>query len=729
MKNSLFAKLAAPTRATIAMTAVWLFLAPTARAAFVSADDDAGEQTLLLADELTYDRDADTITASGFVEIQRGDRILLADNIVFDRNTDIATATGHVSILDNTGSVFFFEKIQVASDLKQGLADEVRVLLADKSRMASRIFRRLPSGLDELYSVVYTPCDSCKGETPLWQIKADRVRYDHDGQMVYYKNAWFELGGVPVFYTPYLAHPDPMSDSKSGLLLPAIGASRNLGAFYRQPYYLRLSDTNDATIEPFLTSAAGQGAILQYRQNFPSGEIRLDGSLIGNDPDLNEDLRGHFKGVARWDMDENWRSGTDINFASDRTYLRRYAFDAPTWLTSSVFAERFSQQSYFSANTYYFQRQRVQISSSTVPVIAPLLAYNYVTLPDSWGGTWNFDANTLVLFREVGTDTNRLSAGAGYSVPYTTSFGSIFTLRTHFRADGYYVSDVVRPNRPSLYSGTAGRVVPEASLEWRMPFVSNQYGFDQVLEPIAMVAVSPHNLNVSRIPNEDSLDLEFDDTNLFSMNRFSGIDRAETGARVNYGVHWTTFNNTVGTLDTLVGQSYRFYADPAFLPLSGLAGHLSDYVGHVSYSPNDLVNIQYRFRLDKDTFASRRSGVTATIGPAPFRVTTGYLFVKADTPQQALLGSTEEFYVQVSSRFSQHWSINASHRQNLGQSGGAIHSDIGVTYEDECFVIGVDIANDNTSDRDFKRGLAVLLTLSFKTIGDIKFNTDIGARR
>ncbi len=731
MKNFTFAKLAAPMRTTAAMTAVWLFMMPAAvRAAeFINPDDDGAEQTLLLADEITYDRDANTVTANGFVEIQRGDRLLLADKVTFDRNTDIATATGHVSLVDDTGTVFFFEKIQVASDLKQGLADEVRVLLTDKSRMASHVYRRLPNGLNELYSAIYTPCDSCSGETPLWQIKADRVRYDRDAQMVYYKNAWMEVGGIPIFYTPYLAHPDPTSDAKSGFLLPAIGASRNLGVFYKQPYYIRLSDTNDSTIDPFLTSSAGQGAILQYRQNFPRGEIRLDGSLIANDSDSNEDLRGHFKGVARWDIDENWRSGTDLNFASDQTYLRRYAFDAPTWLTSNVFAERFSQQSYFSSNFYYFQNQRAQIVSSSVPVIAPLLNYNYVTLPDGWGGTWNFNANTLVLFREVGTDSNRLSTSAGYTVPYTSSYGAIYTLRADVRADGYYVRDVVRPNRTAPYDGTAGRFVPEASLEWRMPFSSNRYNVTQVVEPIAMIAVSPHNLNPSRIPNEDSLDLEFDDTNLFSMNRFSGLDRVETGARVNYGVRWSAFNNTVGTLDAMLGQSYRFHDDPTFLPLSGLSGHLSDYVGHVGFTPNDLISLQYRFRLDKDTFASRRAEITTSVGPPPFRLTTSYLFVKADTPQRVLLGSTEEFFVQVSSRFSQHWSISASHRQNLGQNGGTIHSDFGVTYEDECFVIGIDIANDNTQDRDFKRGLAVLLTLNFKTIGDIKFNTDIGTQR
>ena len=64
------------------------------------------------------------------------------------------------------------------------------------------------------------------------------------------------------------------------------------------------------------------------------------------------------------------RSGTDIRLASDRTYLRRYNFIAPTWLTSNIFAERFTTNSYFSANAYYFQRQRIAPTSGSVPGVA-----------------------------------------------------------------------------------------------------------------------------------------------------------------------------------------------------------------------------------------------------------------------------------------------------------------------------------------------------------------------
>ena len=710
------------------IVAAGVFTPHSAHAAFVEtpADSSADEQSLLQADEISYDDTNTTVTAIGYVEIHRAGRVLLADKIVYNRTTDVATATGNVSITDTNGSVLFFDSIQITGDLKEGLASEVRVLLADKSRMASRLYRRNPDGTSELDNAVYSACDSCGDQTPLWQIKASHVRYDPEAEMVYYNNAWVEFGGLPVFYTPYLAHPDPTAGAKSGLLLPTIGASRNLGLSYKQPYYIHIAPDRDATLTPFLTSEAGKGAIGEYRQDFESARLRVFGSLMGDDNDFNSDLRGHLDATARWDMDENWRSGTDIRLASDRTYLRRYNFIAPTWLASNLFAERFTSNSYFSANAYYFQRQRIASAAGSVPGVIPLLNYNYASDPDSLGGYWTVDGNGLVLVRETGTDTNRLSTRVGWNLPYTASYGGVYTFRASVRGDGYYVRNLPRPARGDVFTGTTGRVVPETSVEWRMPLVSDSFGIHQFLEPIVMGVYSPVGSNKDTIPNEDSLDLEFDDTNLFSTQRFTGYDRVETGARINYGVHWATFSRSIGTVSAIVGQVYRFHDDAAFSPQSGLRGYFSDYVGHVDLTPNPYVTMQYRFRLDKDTLESRRSELSATVGPELLRVTTSYVFVKAGTTATP---STEELYMALSSRLSQNWSMAFSHRQNLTASGGAIRTDVGITYEDECVVLGLDFAKDNTQDRDFKKGLAVVLRLSMKTIGDLKFNTDVGAER
>jgi len=296
------------------------------------------------------------------------------------------------------------------------------------------------------------------------------------------------------------------------------------------------------------------------------------------------------------------------------------------------------------------------------------------------------------------------------------------------RGDGYYVRDVVRPTIGDTFTGTVGRAVPEVSLEWKFPFVRNDGRVHQVLEPIVMGVVSPKARNPEAIPNEDSRDFEFDDSNLFDPQRFTGYDRVDGGARVNYGLKWSAYRGGGGNISRFLGQSYRFDRNTVFTPLSGLNGKWSDVVGRVEASPNPYINVMYRFRLDKDNFATRRSELATYIGPeiAPFGAS--YIYLQQD-PTSAVLAEREELFTSFSTRLTQYWSLNASHREDLSPGGGRIRTAFGFTYEDECFIFGLDLADDNTEDRDFKRGVSVLLRFNLKSIGDIRFNTGVGARQ
>ena len=278
------------------------------------------------ADEVSYDKDNDVVTATGRVEIQRAGQILLADKVVYNRTTDTATATGHVSLIEPNGTVAYVEKIDVSGDLKEALAGEIRVMMADKSRMTGRIFRRTNEHTDEIYQGAYTACDICDDKSPLWRIQADRVVRDIDAQMVYYHDLWLDIKGVPVFYTPYLSTPDPTAGRKSGLLNPEFGGGSILGALiFAQPYYINIAPDRDATITPFFSSNAGKGATLEYRQDFKEGRFDFFGTGVDDEnPTSPHDFRGNIRSMARWDIDDNWRSGADVNLASDQTYLRDF---------------------------------------------------------------------------------------------------------------------------------------------------------------------------------------------------------------------------------------------------------------------------------------------------------------------------------------------------------------------------------------------------------------------
>ena len=117
------------------------------------------------------------------------------------------------------------------------------------------------------------------------------------------------------------------------------------------------------------------------------------------------------------------------------------------------------------------------------------------------------------------------------------------------------------------------RTVPTAAVELRWPLVRSTRSADHVIEPIAQVVWS--EAYGEEGPNEDSQLPEFDETNLFSLNRFPGEDRVETGLRANLGVSYTRQDPSGWSLGATFGQVVRAEPDDEFwstAPASPAAG-------------------------------------------------------------------------------------------------------------------------------------------------------------
>ena len=210
---------------------------------------DQEQPVLLKADLVRQNRELGTITATGNVEFSQGGRTLLADTVTYNQRTETITASGNISLLEPSGEVFFAEFVELSDDLKDGVAEGIRVLLPDRSRIAA-VGGRLVAGIrTTMRKAVYSPCELCKehpDHPPTWQIKAFEVVHDRANQEIEYKDAWLEFYGVPVLYTPYFFHPDPTIKRKTGLLTPSFGLSSELGTMVRVPIYVAISPTMDA---------------------------------------------------------------------------------------------------------------------------------------------------------------------------------------------------------------------------------------------------------------------------------------------------------------------------------------------------------------------------------------------------------------------------------------------------------------------------------------------------
>ena len=713
-------------RGALARVSMWFF--GTLMIVPVAFADDIDSPAVFRADEVVVDEELGTVVATGNVEIYQAGRILLADSVTYNQREDTLSATGNVSITEPTGEVMFGEYVELTGDLRQGLIRDIRILLTDGSRIAALSAGRSNGDRTDMYKAVYSPCDICPDSVikePLWQIKAFRVTHDQRFRDIEYKDAFFEVYGVPVAYLPYFTHPDPSVKRRSGLLLPEYGSRSALGLTFKTPLYLVLAPHRDLTIAPIFTTEEGVVMTAEYRERTSNGYYEFAGSatrVTKRDDDGAEldstQTRGHIFGEGRFQLNPVWRAGFDLQRSSDDTYLDRYGLSSLDTLTTSLFAEGFRDRSYVSAFSYLFQGLQEQDEQSDTPIIFPLLDFNSHGSRGAGGFRLDIDANLLVATRYGGTDSRRISLGGTVERPYYTPGGAIATLTFALRGDLYWTSGLARPDPRSGSStdGVSGRVYPLAALNWRLPLVRPGDEVQHLIEPVATAILSPFGGNDSRIPNEDSIDLEFDDTNLFSLNRFPGLDRVEGGPRAIYGVRYGMFHPSGGYASAFIGQNYRIRDDDTFRDGSGLEDNLSDFVGRVDVVPSRFIDLNYRFRFDSSAITARRNEVDLRAGPKWLRLNLEYLRI-IDTPMELEnVGEREEIAASATLRITPHWSARASSRRDIQERRTINYGGL-IGYEDECINMSLSAQRSFTRNRDAEPNTTFRFIIKLKNLG------------
>lgn len=671
----------------------------------------------LSADEMSFDQERNLITARGNVEVVHGDRKLVADIITYDQRTDIVYASGNVELTEPGGERIFGDRMEISGDLKDAIVESIGIILTDRSRIAAAGARRSDATITEMRKGVYSPCNLCQDEPekpPLWQLKAVKIIHDKNSKTIEYRDAWLEVMGVPVAYTPYFLHPDPTVKRQSGFLAPSFGGSSDLGFVAQVPYFFNIAPNQDATVTALATGNEGSGAIGEYRHRFLSGSLDATASMVLGDTE--DDFRGHIDAEGRFDINDTWRLGFDFNRATDDTYLRRYGFSAGNSLDSRLFAERFRKRNYLAVNAYAFQRLREEDDAGLEPLILPMIDFNHIGQPDRFGGQTVLDVNLLSLTRDEGADTRRLSIRPGWQLPFLGPLGDAYKLSLSVLGNFYLVDELARTGK-SNFSGFSKRLVPQVLLDWRMPFVKEGRDVSQVIEPIAVAIYSPNAGNPDEIPNEDSQELEFDDTNLFSPNKFSGIDRIEDGPRINYGVKWGVYGKKGGSASFFIGQTWRPRSSKTFVTGSGLEEDFSDIVGRASISPLEGLNLLYRTRFASDNFTWKRNEVAFSAGAPSLNVSANYVFIERQ--QDSEFAGREELNMSASSQLNRFWRVRVSGLRDIA-SDEMRSLNASLVYENECVIFTTRASRTFFRDRDLEPTDQLTFNVVLKTLGEVR---------
>jgi LPS-assembly protein len=747
--------------------------------------NDPNAQMLVTADEIQYDYTNERVSAVSRVQIHYSGAILEADKVIYDQKAKRLHAEGNVRLTDADGKIFYANMLDLSDDFRDGFVDSLRLDSPDKTRIAAVSAERTANNITVFQNGVYTACEPCAEDPrkpPLWQVKAARIIHDQTEKMVYYEDARIEFFGVPLAYVPFFSAPDPTVKRKTGFLMPSATYNSVYGFGLTTPFYWALAPNYDLTITPTFTSNQGPLLQLEWRHRLMEGAYAIRAAGIwqlDKDQFINElphnsinsgfrDFRGMVQTNGQFNLGDQWVWGWDGTLVTDKPFLQDYSvIKIPPELVSQAYLAGRGERSYFDARAIHYLGLSAFDSQSQLPVIHPVIDYFNTVKQPVLGGElgYRFNVTSLsrsdadfnpitlaalnmnactpttpdpaakipanCLLRGIPGDFTRGSADALWRRSIVDPVGQVWTPFASARVDAAALSVTPEPgvaNYIATGDSTVVRGMAAAGVEYRYPFISAHSWGTQTIEPIAQVIVRPNETAIGRFPNEDAQSLIFSDTNLLSIDKFSGYDRVEGGTRANVAVQYTAQFNRGGYVNALFGQSYQLFGKNSFASPdttntaldSGLESRVSDYVARLTFQPTSTYGVITRFRLDEKSLDVRTAEFESRVNFERWSVSLIYGNYDAQ-PDIGILTRRQAALTSGSVKLTQNWSLTGGLRYDF-QTEKINQTNFGLGYIDDCFAVRVTYTTSYGYTLTPQPIHSVLVQVSLRTLGTTHFS-------
>ncbi|MBZ5628876.1 MAG: LPS assembly protein LptD [Acidobacteriia bacterium] len=286
---------------------------------------------VLRADEITYNAASGELTAEGHLVFDGGphDEHLEADHGAYNVRTDSGK---FYEVRGTTGARFRGRQVLLTSSNPFFFSGA----LVEKD------------GPDH-FVVHHGVVTSCELPHPKWTFEAQRITVDVGEEARMYHST-FRLGGVPIFYFPYVRHPVDKLGRQTGFLIPTIGQSSSKGTILGDAIYWAISPSMDATLGAEYYSHRGWAQHGAFRAR-PSDTSYFNLNYFGvldrgiGSPKVDqggEDIRAN--GEVR--LPHGFRAVADIDYLSSFVFRLGFAETFTLAVNSEVRSNAFVSHAY-----------------------------------------------------------------------------------------------------------------------------------------------------------------------------------------------------------------------------------------------------------------------------------------------------------------------------------------------------------------------------------------------
>lgn len=694
---------------------------------FFNAPIQEGAPTAIEADGLTYDGKTNVVTATGGVILRYSGYELAGDRLVYNRVSGDGHFIGAVKILDPSKNLVETNDLVLTGGARTALFDALTITSYDGAKITADSADYAQALETLMENASYAPCGECidgKGRRVGWSVTTKSLTYSSKDGSLYMDQPVLSVLGIPIAWLPFLYLPDTSETALSRVRMPTIGYSEKYGAKLQVPIAAYTSKSTDLILLPTLLSRQGFLLGAEVEQRFDYGVIQIKASglyqkdrapFAGQVGDL--DWRGAIQTSGTFRPLQDWTAGWSYTVFTDAAYFEDYDISTAESSVNQVYATNLTDDTYIDVRFQEFKLlgNVTEASQARQAATFPNARFNHVQDLGAGNGRIEITGRLLGVQRGADDDRSTLIDGDGNPVPYNFGYAGN---KTHamFQAgwqdqwigaggfvatpylggridasyyDGYSTSTAA-PGETSLWSAT-----PIAAMDVRFPMAASTGSIVHLVEPIGQLVFRGSNTSLAGITNDDAQSFVFDDTNLFSYNRFSGSDRQETGLRANIGGRYLASFADGSYVEVVGGQSFQLAGENAFALAneaqtgigSGLDATASYAVlgAYGSFVPG--LRFGGKVQVDTQDWDLTRASLSGT-----YRHELGYTLgvnydVIAANPKIGVLNEQQEIGAEVGIPIADYWTVRANAYWDLTansylQYGG------GLVYDDGFVVIG-----------------------------------------
>jgi len=639
----------------------------------------------------------------------------LEDNFVFDINNEIISSD-KTNIIDKNNNEYEFEEVKI--DLKNNAiaGKELKVNFMDSyfgNPNNDPILKGRGATSDEdktkIYKAAFTTCNTENKKCPGWELQSEEFVHDKNNKVFEYKNSWLKVFDKKIFYFPFFSHPDPTVKRKSGFLTPVYGSSNKFGSWMNIPYFKVINDEKDLTFNPRIY--ADDKFILQseYRQAFEKSNLISDFSFNNDGKNSNTHLFTKIDG----DLDSNTKFNFKYQDVSNDDYLKIHSLSSSSPLieneslltTQLNIAKNIDENTHLDTNFTVYE-DLSKMDSDRFQYILPNFTYTKnIAIPNNYNGNFkfissgfqkNYDTNKYesLLINDFLFESNNIISETGLLSNYDL-------LIKNFNSYTENSSSYTEKEDYEIF----GSLLLKTSFPLKKV---NEYS-KNYLKPIMAMRYSPNNTK-----NISDKDIRLDYNNIFSLNRIGSNEIVEGGKSISLGLEYEKRNlQDKKIISFNIANSISDKKNDNLPTKSTLNKTRSDFVGNLSYSPNDILNFDYNFSYDKNFDNSNYDSISTSVNLNNFITNFNYLSEDGNIGNNEIISNTT--ILKLNNENNLKFKTSKDLKNDFTEYYNLIYS-----YETDCLIASAEFNKKFYKDGSLVPDKSLLFTIKFIPFTEIK---------